>query len=188
MAGSSTAARRSRRSATDVRRAPGGPRPATSVGLGDALHGQRDRGDLGADLSLEAVPDVAVLAHELLRRLASVTQACLAVVEPRPGLADDVEGHADVQEAAVAGHAFAVHDVELGDAERRGDLVLDDLDADPAADGLRAVLDGLDAADVQAHRGVELEGAAAGRDLRVAEHHADLLAQLVGEDEGGVRP
>ena len=79
--------------------------------------------------------------------------------------------------------ALAVHHVELGDAERRRDLVLHDLDPDPVADRLRAALDRLDAADVQAHRGVELERAAAGRRLRVAEHDADLLAQLVGEDE-----
>ena len=45
----------------------------------------------------------------------------------------------------------------------------------------------LDPADVDPDRGVELQGAAAGRGLRVAEHDADLLAQLVGEDEGGVR-
>ena len=43
-----------------------------------------------------------------------------------------------------------------------------------------AGLDGLDAADVQPHRGVELQGVAAGGRLRVAEHDADLLAQLVG--------
>ena len=35
--------------------------------------------------------------------------------------------------------------------------------------------------------GVELERATAGRRLRVAEHDADLLAQLVREDERGVR-
>jgi len=33
-----------------------------------------------------------------------------------------------------------------------------------------------------ADRGVELQGTAARRRLRIAEHHADLLAQLVGED------
>ena len=47
--------------------------------------------------------------------------------------------------------------------------------------GLGAVLERLDAPDVEAHGGVELERAAARRRLGRAEHHADLLAQLVGE-------
>ena len=49
-----------------------------------------------------------------------------------------------------------------------------------------AFLDAADAADVDADRGVELERAAAGRRLGVAEHHADLLADLVDEDHGSV--
>jgi hypothetical protein len=46
-----------------------------------------------------------------------------------------------------------------------------------------AVLDGGNAADIDAHRGVELERAAAGGGLGVAEHDADLLADLVDENE-----
>ena len=42
-----------------------------------------------------------------------------------------------------------------------------------------------DAADVDADGGVEFEGAAAGGGFRVAEHHADFLADLVGEDADG---
>ena len=74
-------------------------------------------------------------------------------------------------------------------ATRNGgrDLVLDDLDADPVADRLGAGLDRLDAPDVEPDRGVELQRPAARRRLRVAEHDPDLLAQLVGEDERGVR-
>ena len=40
-----------------------------------------------------------------------------------------------------------------------------------------------DAADVDADGAVELQGVAAGRGLGVAEHHADLLADLVDEDD-----
>jgi hypothetical protein len=47
---------------------------------------------------------------------------------------------------------------------------------------LVALLDRADAADVEAHRGVELERVAAGGGLGVAEHHADLHADLVDED------
>ena len=49
------------------------------------------------------------------------------------------------------------------------------------------VLMRLDAPDVEPDRGVELHRPAARRRLRVAEHDPDLLAQLVGEDERGVR-
>src|SRR6185436_10560280 len=45
----------------------------------------------------------------------------------------------------------------------------------------------LDAPDVDAHRAVELQGAAARRDLRVAEDDADLLAQLVDKNHRGFR-
>ena len=74
-------------------------------------------------------------------------------------------------------------------ATRNGgrDLVLHDLDADPVADRLGAGLDRLHPPDVEADRGVELQGAATGRRLGVAEHDADLLAQLVGEHERRVR-
>ena len=62
------------------------------------------------------------------------------------------------------------------------DLVLHDLDAGPVADHLLAVLQRLDATHVETDRGVELQRPATGGGLRRAEHHADLLAQLVDED------
>ena len=64
-------------------------------------------------------------------------------------------------------------------------LVLDDLDAGAVADHVGAVLQGLDAADVETHRRVELQRPAARRGLGRAEHDADLLAQLVDEDGDG---
>ena len=81
----------------------------------------------------------------------------------------------------------AVDDVELGLLERRGDLVLRDLDPHPVAERLGAVLERLDPADVEAHRRVELERTATRSRLRIPEHDADLLAQLVREDADRVR-
>ena len=72
--------------------------------------------------------------------------------------------------------------------EGRGHLVLDDLDLDPVADDLVALLDGRHPPDVDPQRGVELEGPAAGRRLRVAQEEADLLPDLVDEDEAGFGP
>ena len=83
--------------------------------------------------------------------------------------------------------ALAELDVELRLAERRRDLVLDDLDADAVADRLGAVLERLDAADVEPLGRVELQRAAARLRLRRAEHHADLLADLVREQAQRLR-
>jgi hypothetical protein len=88
---------------------------------------------------------------------------------------------------AALGDALVVHDVELGHPERWGDLVLDHLDPGAAADDVGALLDLLDAANVEPNRRVELQGPAARRRLGAAEHHTDLLAQLVGEDHRGLR-
>ena len=49
-----------------------------------------------------------------------------------------------------------------------------------------ALLEGLDAADVDADRGVELQRLTAGGGFRGAEEDADLLAELVDEDRGGL--
>ena len=48
------------------------------------------------------------------------------------------------------------------------------------------LLDRTDAADVEPERGVELERLAAGGGLRIAEHDADLLAQLIDEHHRAV--
>src|SRR5207249_2021584 len=118
--------------------------------------------------------------------LAALAEARLLEGEPRAGLVDDAHRDTDIEQATLLRDAFAVHDVELGDAERRRDLVLHDLDSHAVADRLRAALDRLDAADVEPDAGVELQGPSAWRRLGIAEHHADLLAQLVREDERGV--
>ena len=70
----------------------------------------------------------------------------------------------------------------LGLLERRRDLVLRHLHAHAVPDRLDAFLQRLDTADVEPHRRVELQRATARGRFRVAEHHADLLAQLVRED------
>ena len=93
----------------------------------------------------------------------------------------------EVDQAARGGDALAELDVELGLAEGGGDLVLDDLHAHAVADRLGAVLERLDAPDVQALGGVELQRAPARLGLGRAEHDADLFADLVGEDAERLR-
>ena len=93
---------------------------------------------------------------------------------------------AEVDQAALAGDARPEEDVELRLLERRRHLVLDDLDPRAVAHGIRTVLECLDAADVEAHGGVELERLASRGGLRAAEEHPDLLSQLVDEDYRGL--
>ncbi len=70
--------------------------------------------------------------------------------------------------------------------ERWRDLVLDDLDLGFVADHFIAGLDRAGAADIEAHGGVEFQRIAAGGGFRTAEHHADLHADLVDEDDQGI--
>ena len=55
------------------------------------------------------------------------------------------------------------------------------------ADHFAALLQGFRTAYIHTHGRIELQRAAAGRGLGVAEHHADLLTQLVNEDHDTVR-
>ena len=68
-----------------------------------------------------------------------------------------------------------------------GDLVLDHLHLDPRADDLLPLLHRPDPPHVDPARAVELQGPAARGGLGAAEHHADLLADLVDEDQDGLR-
>src|SRR5271165_1060159 len=133
------------------------------------------------DLVLELFGQLRMLLEIGFGVLAALADARLAIGIPRARLADDVLLQADVDERTGAADAFAVRDVELSDFERRRDLVLDHFDARARADDVSADFDGLQLADVQTHRRVELERAAAAGGFRVAEHDADLLTDLVDE-------
>ena len=63
--------------------------------------------------------------------------------------------------------------------------IFHDFDFRAAADHLVAILDGGDAPHIRANRRVELQRATAGCRFRIAEHDADLFANLVDEDEAG---
>src|SRR5205814_4883473 len=97
---------------------------APSFGLFDAFDRHRHILHLRADLHLDAGRNVRVGSEEILGRLATLAEARLAGREPGAGLGDDIHGHTDVQQAALAADALAIHHVELGDTERRRDLVL----------------------------------------------------------------
>ena len=165
------------------RRCVGGP----VAGLGDHGGKQARRDDLlGADLGLDPredlLADVGVLAQERGRVLTALPEPLVAEAEVRAGLLHDLPLERGVEDGALPRDPGAVDDVELRLLERRRDLVLDHLHAHAVAERLDAFLERLDAPDVEPHRRVELQRAAARGRLRVAEHDADLLAQLVRED------
>src|SRR5438874_12152992 len=112
-----------------------------------------------------------MVTQELLRVLAALPDARLAVVDPRAGFVEDSHGDSQVDEPTLARDALAREDLDLGDAEGRGHLVLHDLDLDAAADDHVALLDRLDGADIDAYRRVELQSAAPGSCFGVPEHH-----------------
>src|SRR5690242_4399047 len=137
---------------------------------------------LRLDGAQDPLHHVGMLLEERRRVLAALAEALVAEGEVRARLLDDLPVEAGVEHRAFPGDAVAVDDVELRLLERRGDLVLHHLHADAVADRLDAVLQRLDPADVEPHGGVEPKRASAGGRLRVAEHDADLLAQLVREE------
>src|SRR4051794_10425997 len=153
-------------------------------GLGRRVEGGADA-ELLLDLLLDLVGEVGVVTQEGADVLLTLAELVALVRVPGAGLADEALLDPGVDEAALAAEAGAPQEVELGLLERRGHLVLDDLDAHPAADRLGALLEGLDAADVEPDRRVELQRPATGGDLGGAVDDADLLAQLVDEDRGG---
>ena len=139
------------------------------------------------DALLNIVGEVGVVLEEGPGILLALAELITLIGVPGTGLLHDAAIDTEVDERPLARNALAVQDVELCLLERRRHLVLHDLHARAVADCLGAALEGLDPADVEAHRRVELQCLAAGRGLRRAEHDADLLAQLVDKDAGRVR-
>src|SRR3954468_710781 len=146
-----------------------------------------DETEFLADLLFDRLEDRRVVFQELLDVFAALAETLTAEREPRPALLDDLAIDSEIEQVAFLRNPLAIHHVELGLAERRRDLVLDDLHASAAANNHIAVFDRANAADVDANGRIELERAAARRRFGVAEHDADLFTQLVDEDEACLR-
>src|SRR5690348_157131 len=159
-------------------------------GTGDRDFGHFGVGSRGdtealADLCVHPGEDVLILLEEIAGVFAALADALARVAVPRAGFLNDVVGDGEIEHIALTADAFSVENVELGFAEGRGHLVLDDLDLGARADDGIAFLDGGDAADVDTDRGVELECATAGGGFGVAEHDTDFFADLVDENQRG---
>src|SRR5262249_7621008 len=110
----------------------GQPRPAAAAGSGRIglflsrallLRGQK----LDADLILDLAGDIPVRLQIQAGVVLALADAITLVRVPGPGLLDDPLHAAQLEDLSLAGDAGAVHDLELGLPERRGDLVLDHL-------------------------------------------------------------
>src|SRR5258705_327846 len=139
--------------------------------------------ELLADLRLDLGGELRVFLQEIAGVVLALADAVLLVLVPGTGFVDHAAADAELQNLALEGHPFAVENIEERLAERRRDLVLHHLHAGLGADHLVAALDAADAPDVEAARSVELERVAPGGRLRIAEHDADLHADLVDEDD-----
>src|SRR3974390_2665254 len=126
------------------------------------LFGYRRQPQRLADFGLQLLADIRVVLEELLGVFAALSDAVALVAEPRTRLLHQVHVDRQVEEVAFMRDAFAVHNVELGLAEGRSGLVLHDLDLRTIADNLIALFDGADAANIDAHRGVDFQRAPPG--------------------------
>src|SRR6185437_81925 len=118
---------------------------------------------------LDLVRHLSVALQIVARVVLALSYAIALVRVPGTGLLDDALRGAELDDLTLTRDPLAVHDLEFRLAERRRHLVLHHLDAGHVADDLVAILDGADAADVEADGGVELQRVAAGGRLRVAE-------------------
>src|SRR5690606_9634763 len=150
----------------------------------NALHGRNAQ--LFANTVFDLARHFRVFAQILTHVVFTLPDARAVVAEPGAGLVDDAGLHAQIDDFAFARNAGAVHDVELCLLEGRRHLVLDDLDARFVADDFVAFLDGTDASDVETNRRIELERVTTRGGFGVAEHDADLHADLVDEDDHAV--
>src|SRR5262249_31105619 len=131
-----------------------------------------------ADGLLDDTGDIGVVAQELLGVLAALADALAAVREPRPRLLHHTGGGAEVDELADLRDPFAIHDVELHHPERQSELVLHHLHPGLAADHRVTLLNDADTANIEPNRGIELQRITARGGLGIAEHDADLHADL----------
>src|SRR6516165_7870030 len=120
--------------------------------VGREVDGVVVEADGGPDLLAHLDHHVDILGEELLGVLAALAKLLALVRVPGAGLLGDAEVDGNVEQRAFPADASPVHDVELGLLERGADLVLDDLHPGAVPHDLSAVLDRLDAADVETDR------------------------------------
>src|SRR3989338_9541196 len=137
----------------------------------------------GAGLGDDFVKDFGVGAQEFFGGFAALSDFFALVFVPGAASFDHTVSGGQIQDITSFRNTFVVHDVELGFAKRRRHFVLNNLNSDTTANHFFGSFYLRDAPDVHTHRRVKLQGLAAGGRLRIAEHNANLHAQLVDEHD-----
>ena len=90
--------------------------------------------------------------------------------------------HSEIDEISRDADSFVEHNVKFCFTEWRCNLVLNHLCAHAISNIVLTIFDRANAANVDANGRIELERASTRRCFGTAEHHANLLAQLIDED------
>src|SRR6202521_1743668 len=152
-----------------------------------ALFGSRVDADRGTDLVLDLARQLGTLLEKNAGVVFTLTDFLALVRIPGTGLIDDFIVYAEFQNLPFARDAFAGKDVEIRVLERWRSLVLRPRPPRLGANHFLTCVDRAGAANIQAHGGVELKRIPPGRGFRIAEHYPDLHADLVDENDQGVR-
>src|SRR5581483_199430 len=159
--------------------------------LRHGLSGVRTRGRLDhhllADPRFDFRRRFRMLLQIIARVLLTLTDTILLIGIPGARFLDDVLLRANVDQLAGLGDALIIKNIEFALLEGRSQLVFDHFNARLTPDNLFTLFDRADAPDIQTQGGVKLERVAARGGFGVAEHHADLHADLINKDNQGVR-
>ena len=121
---------------------------------------------------------------KLLCIFSSLSDSIALEAVPRARLVHDLALYGAVQRIALSGNSSAVHDIELRLLKRRRYFIFNDFDSRPVSYDLIAGFNAFDPAHIHTHRRVELQRAASGSDLRIAEHDPHLFSQLIDKNDG----
>src|SRR2546423_7781452 len=142
----------------------------------------------GFDRGLDLFVERGVVFQRVFAGIATLGKLSAFVAEPRASLLDNLFFERKIEERAGRGNPLVVHDVDLRFGEWRRDFVLHHFHARPVAgDNTVRLFDRANPANIDADARVKLQSLAARRRLGIAEHHADLFADLIGENAAGPR-
>src|SRR3546814_19157538 len=132
-----------------------------------------------ANRLLDPVEKLSIFLEEGLCVLAPLADPLRIIAEPGARFFHEPGLHAQVQDFADLGDAFAIHDVELHLLERRSDLVLHHLHPRGVAYNPVAVLSLPGATNSQTARSIEFHRIHSSRRFRLAVHDTSLHTTLV---------
>ena len=99
---------------------------------------------------------------------------------------DDVLLYGKIQNIPLSGNTLSEHDIKFRLTEGRGDLILYNFYTGMVSHHNASLFQRLDAADIQANRGIEFQSPPSRCGLRVSEHDADFFPELVNEYHAAV--